>query len=100
MVNLYFQSLPAAIVLEESILLISLVYVLERTSLVRANKRCMHAVRANHDAHGSTLTSRVNTRALNVHFYTIDLSCTCRLFCWIFRNVSSHVVAANVCSQV
>ena len=36
---------------------------------VRANKKCMRAVCANHDAHGNILTSRVYTRALNMHFY-------------------------------
>ena len=66
--------------------------------IVRANQRCTRIVRANHAAHGSTLTSRVYMQALNVHFYIIDLSyiCTCiGYFACIFRNVSSndHVIA-------
>ena len=51
----------------------------ERMSVVGANKRCMRAVHANHDAHGSTLMSSVYTRAINMNFYVIDLSCTRRL---------------------
>ena len=55
------------------------------TSAVRGNQRYTRAVRANHDAHGSRLTSRVYTRALDVHFHVIDLSCTRRLCCEYFQ---------------
>ena len=51
----------------------------------RANQRCMGAVRANHDAHSSRLPSCVYTHALNMHFYIINLSCTCRLCCKHFQ---------------
>ena len=61
----------------------------------------MHAVRADHDAHGSRLTSQVYTRALNVHFYIIDLSCSAYAgyVASIFRDVLNRVVASRVCSQ-
>ena len=76
----------------------------ERTSVVHANKICTRTVRANHNAHGNTLTSRVYMETLNMHFYVNNLSCiprcTHRLFACIFRNVLSRVVAAHVCSQV
>ena len=50
-------------------------------------------LRANHDAHCSTLTSRVYMRALNVHF----IFCAhAGFFMCIFRNVLSRVVAARV----
>ena len=55
------------------------------TSAVCGNQRYTRAVRANHDAHGSRLTSRVYTRALDVHFHVIDLSCTRRLCCEYFQ---------------
>ena len=55
------------------------------TSAVRGNQRYTRAVCANHDAHGSRLTSRVYTRALDMHFHVIDLSCTRRLCCEYFQ---------------
>ena len=62
------------------------------TSEVHANQRCMRTVHTNHDAHGSRLTSCVYLRglnlcALNMHFYVIDLSCTCRLCCKYFQKL-------------
>ena len=42
-------------------------------------------VRANHDAHGSRVMSRVYICARNVHFYIIDLSCTYGLCCEYFQ---------------
>ena len=65
------------------------------TSEVHANQRCTHAVCANHDAHGSRLTSRVYTHAPNTHFHVIELSCT-RYVVSIFRNMSSRVVASRM----
>ena len=70
------------------------------TSEVLANQRCKHAVRANHDAHGSRLTSHVYTCALNVHFYVIDFPCTTGYVASIFRNVSSRIVVSRVYSQI
>ena len=52
---------------------------------LRANQRCTCTVCANHNAHGSRLTSRLYTRALNVYFYVINLSCTRRLFYVYFQ---------------
>ena len=54
------------------------------TSAVRANQRSTHAIHANHDAHSSRLTFHMYTRALNVDFYVIDLSCTHMLFSMYF----------------
>ena len=54
-------------------------------SEVHANQRCMHTVRANHDAHGSRLTSHAYMHILNVRFYIIDLLCTRRLCCEYFQ---------------
>ena len=47
--------------------------------------KCTSKVRVNHDAHCSTLLFRVYTCAVNVHFYVIDLSCTCKLRCEYFQ---------------
>ena len=55
------------------------------TSAVHANQRFTSAVSANHDVHGSRLTSCVYTHALNGHFYVINLLCTRRLFCKYFQ---------------
>ena len=72
----------------------------ERTSIVRANKRCTRAVYANHDAHGSTPTSRVYMRALMCIVTSLIFHSQAGFFACIFMNVSSRVVAARVSSQV
>ena len=54
---------------------------LKCTSEVCANQRCTCTVCANHDVYGSRLTFHVYTRALNVHFHVINLSCT-HMLCW------------------
>ena len=70
------------------------------TSAVHVNQKCMRALRAKHDVHGSRITSCVYTREMCIDSYIIDLLCTPRLFVCIFRNMSSRVVATRVCSQV
>ena len=60
--------------------------------------KCMGEVRVNHDAHGSRLSFRVYTHALNVRtFYVIDLSCTCRLCCKYFQK---HVELCSCLTRV
>ena len=47
-----------------------------------------------------TMMHTAAKRALNVHFYVIDLLCTHRLLLRVFSEMSSRVVASFVCSQV
>ena len=45
------------------------------TSAVRASQKCMHALRAKHDAHSSRIRSHVYMRTTCIDSYIIDLSC-------------------------
>ena len=64
---------------------------LKCTSAVCENQRCTCAVRANHDAHSGRLTCIFMSLIFYAH---------AGYFANIFRNVSSHVVASHMCSQV
>ena len=66
-------------------------------SVVHANQICTCAVRANHDAHGRRLKSRVYTQALNVHFLHHQSFMYTQSVLHVF---SSHVVASRMCSEV
>ena len=80
------------------------------TGAVCANQKCTHAFCANHDAHSRRLTSHVYTHALNVHFYVIDLLCTCRLCFEYFQKrvelcsclvcVVKFKLSCNICTYV
>ena len=62
--------------------------------------KCISEVHANHDAHGSRLTSRVYTHALNMNFTSLIFRAHTGYVASIFRNVLSRVVASLVCSHV
>ena len=64
------------------------------------NQRYMYAVCVNHDAHGGRLTSRVYTFVLDVHFISLMCCTHADYVVSIFRNLSCHIVATCMCSQV
>ena len=64
---------------------------------VHANQRCTRTVHAIHDAHGNILTSRVHLKSI---FTSLIFRAHAGYFACIFRNASSRVVAARMCSHV